>query len=230
MRYIRGLVTVLFKEGATQIERHAAVAAAGGVVIGGVRIAGADGYDLIRIVADTSVRASRSAVGILKSLPQVEEASIERASARLSLRRASDGTAWRQVKQSAVPAVAPDSVPFSAISRLFYPADGGWPYAQDVLMLRFRPGTPVGERSRVISLVSGTVIGGKRDVTAEGGVYVIGLPRDSTQATLLAARGRLRNENAVLTVWLYEFAPVDPANRSPNDRLVLPGQDLQLQP
>lgn len=50
-------------------------------------------------------------------------------------------------------------------------------------------------------------------------VYVIGLPRDTSQATLLAARDVLLRENAVLTVSLYEFLPVNPTNRIPNDGL-----------
>ncbi len=188
------LVLLSFRSGTPQPARHAAITRVGGVVIGGKAGIQMEGWYLIRVASATSMTAIDSVVAKLRANPSVELAG------PFTLGFPDD-----ESRQSAVPATAPDSVPFSAVSRVFYPADGGWPYAQDVLMLRFRLGTPVRERSRVIGLVSGTVIGGKRDVTAEGGVYVIGLPRDTSQATLLAARDALRRENAVLTVWLYYF-------------------------
>jgi hypothetical protein len=206
------IVVVKFHEGTSQSLRQRAVDAVSGQVIGGSRVPKGEGVYYLRIRTATTARRLHTAADVLDALPQVAVVYLLDAAPQ-EVKVFTRGT-----KQSAVPAMAPDSVPFSTISRLFYPADGGWPYAQDVLMLRFRLGTPVAERTRVIGLVSGTVIGGKRDVTAEGGVYVIGLPRDSTQATLLAARDVLRAENAVLTVWLYDFVPLDPTNGETSGR------------
>ena len=252
------IVMVKFREGTAQPLREAAVNAVSGQVIGGIRVPIGEGVYYLRITTASTASALHAAASILHALPQVavvyllDAVPMDQQSsagcARVQVRLDHGGSPiiepiyasgvssycavyglklvswlWTDrvrlkliatgAESPPVRTVAPDSVPFSAISRLFHPPNGGWAYSQDVLMVRFRLGTPVAERSRVLGIVSASVIGGKRDVTAEGGIYVIALPRDSTQATLSAARSILGAEKAVLSVWLYEFMPHGPTSR-----------------
>lgn len=83
-RYVRDVVVILFRATSTQAERQTAVASISGTVIGGHRLFGVDGYYLVRVHGDTSIRSAKSAVAKLRTLPQVEEASLERVHPRTS--------------------------------------------------------------------------------------------------------------------------------------------------
>ena len=112
-----------------------------------------------------------------------------------------------------VPASAPDSLPRTLLvpSRLFTPPfGGGFPYYRDLLVLFFTPGTSLSERSRVIGLVGGTVVGGFPWGGAKGGAYVVRLPADTSQATLLASKAQLVAQTSIKTVTTYfqlSFSP-----------------------
>ena len=100
VRYVRGIVGVLFKIGATQAQRQAAVAAVGGIVVGGSRAGGADGFYLVRLLSDTSVRAPKTAGAVLRGLPQVDWAGEEIMTARPLHLRPHDAAGFQSWKVS----------------------------------------------------------------------------------------------------------------------------------
>jgi hypothetical protein len=75
--YLRDVVTVLFTPGATLEDRQAAVARAGGTVIGGVPMPDGDGVYYLRIQGDTTAGPLLAVIDRLRALPQVAGASPE---------------------------------------------------------------------------------------------------------------------------------------------------------
>ncbi len=92
---LKRVVSVLFRVGATQAERQAAIDATGGVIIGGKRLSSGDGvYDLL-ISDDGSGTQMRQALQTLKSFSQVETAFLNY---RLepSYLRPQEGAGWQK--------------------------------------------------------------------------------------------------------------------------------------
>jgi hypothetical protein len=74
--YWKRVILVLFRAGATQAQRQVAIDSIGGSVVGGIRGVGPDGFYIVYIPkAETSV-ALGEAIACLKSLPQVDLASL----------------------------------------------------------------------------------------------------------------------------------------------------------
>ncbi len=190
-RYVRDVVVVLFRSSATHSERLAAVAAVSGVVIGGYRTFGGEGYYLVRVHGDTSVRSAKTAVTTLRALGQVEEASLESVLPRTPIAgpRAS----------GVVPPLPPHSTP-----RAHFSNRGNWitnpPYIsgtiiRDVLEVHFRMGSSQSVRQSAIESVSGRVLGGIRMYPDGDGLYYIRVP--ATEASLLSAKSLLEAHPAV---------------------------------
>jgi hypothetical protein len=124
------------------------------------------------------------------------------------------------VQQPAVPAVAPDSEPRALMTaaHIVRPPNGqGFDFFRDLLVVRFKLGTALAERTAAISSVAGNVVGGFLDPTSEGGAYLIKLPSDSTQATLIAAEASLRARASVKHIRRHLLLPLGPTYLRPTD-------------
>ena len=120
------------------------------------------------------------------------------------------------VEQAAVPLVAPDSVPLRLLTRVFHPQQG-LDYYENILLVGFHPGTSLPERTRVIQMVGAFVAGGFSFGSLEGGLYLIKLPSDTSQATLLQAESLLRAQASVKRVERYYSMPIKPTYFKPLD-------------
>lgn len=86
-----------------------------------------------------------------------------------------------------VPAQAPDSLPEQTLARLRWVSLApGIRVRQDILIVRFRVGTPQDDRKRAIDAVQGRVIGGIAWGTLEGD-YLVLLPTDTTAGNIQGA-------------------------------------------
>lgn len=206
-RYVRDVVVVLFRSAATHSERLAAVAAVSGVVIGGYRTFGGEGYYLVRVQGDTSVRSAKTAVATLRALGQVEEASLESVLTRTPIagRRAS----------GVVPALPPHSTP-----RAHFSNRANWitnpPYIsgtiiRDVLEVHFRMGSSQSARQSAIESVSGRVLGGLRMYPDGDGLYYIRIP--ATETSLLTAKSLLEAHPTVELVAFVSIGGMRDASR-----------------
>jgi hypothetical protein len=74
-KYIKDVIAVVFRLGATQAQRQIAVDTVSGIVIGGERIA-ADGEYLVRLPHDGTGATVFAAIELLESLPQVYQARV----------------------------------------------------------------------------------------------------------------------------------------------------------
>jgi subtilisin family serine protease len=120
-----------------------------------------------------------------------------------------------------VPAVAPDSTPKGWISAAsIVTPSAGFPYVRGYVLVGFKVGTSVAERGRVVALLRGTVAGGYLDPRSEGGLYLLRLPPDSTDLTLLQAEAQLRQEGAVRFFTRVVVPRIDPTYRRPVDGVV----------
>ncbi|MGQ0765949.1 MAG: S8 family peptidase [Gemmatimonadota bacterium] len=136
-----------------------------------------------------------------------------------------------------VPAMAPDSRPAALMdmSRIHTPSQG-FPFARDLLVVRFFPGTSLAERTAAIHQVNGVVAGGYPDPTSEGGAYLVKLPADSTLTTITQAEAVLRSRQSVRFVWKHHLLEVVPSYIRPTDgqgwerSTWRPGGDLLLTP
>ncbi|MBL8960141.1 MAG: S8 family serine peptidase [Gemmatimonadetes bacterium] len=119
-------------------------------------------------------------------------------------------------EQELVPAQAPDSIPHSLLNRIITPSSG-LKYYHGVLYVGFVRGTTQQEKARVVGLVNGRVVGGRPDPAVDGGMYLLQLPTDTSQATLVAAEVILGAQASV--VWTRRQLRLDvvPAWRRPND-------------
>lgn len=61
VRYQRGILSVVFVAGTTQQTRHALITSIGAIVVGGVGGASGEGEYILKLVADTSLRATMKA-------------------------------------------------------------------------------------------------------------------------------------------------------------------------
>lgn len=190
-RYVRDVVVVLFRSSATHSERLAAVAAVSGVVIGGYRAFGGEGYYLVRVKGDTSVRSAKTAVTTLRALGQVEEASLERSHVRETVTALSN-SAVLQV-------VPPDSVPDEMFADSNFVSDTTYasvPFLRNVLSVVFSDGTPQALRQTILDGVGGVIIGGNR-LSTTNGYYYVRIISARTVVALVAARDILRAHPAV---------------------------------
>lgn len=76
--FMRGIVVVRFRQGATVRERQQAIDAVNGVVVGGKAVGDGEGFYLVRIPSDPDPGQSLmfAAIARLKSMPQVQVAAI----------------------------------------------------------------------------------------------------------------------------------------------------------
>lgn len=185
LRYIRGLIVIHFKRNATPNQRTEAVGLIGGQVVGGFRVAGSDGYYLVRVVRDTSRHSAKGALKKLRTLPQIEEASLEHVLP--SMRATRSG--------GEVPALPPDSTPWSHFTNssnwITNPAYFSGTIIRDVLEVHFRMGVSQTVRQEAIAAVGGTVIGGAKLYNDGDGWYYVLVPIAKT--TLLAAKQSLES-------------------------------------
>ena len=192
------IVLVKFREGTSQSLRQAAVDAVSGEVIGGIRVPVGEGVYYLRIRTATTAGRLHNAFGVLHAMRQV---------ALVYLLDAVPPDVEPPVTSAdvpAIPAIAPDSLPRKLLveSRVVTPSHG-FPYFRDILIVSFRLGTSLSERTRVLARVAATVVGGFPNTVFEGGTYVILLPSDSTQSTLKQAEALLSNESSVHHVNRY---------------------------
>ncbi|HEX6516115.1 MAG TPA: S8 family serine peptidase [Nocardioidaceae bacterium] len=75
--FLKGIVTVLFKDGTSLADRQLAVAAVGGTVIGGTPMPDGEGYYYVLVPDDGSGTQLRQAVQKLQSLPQTRVAALQ---------------------------------------------------------------------------------------------------------------------------------------------------------
>jgi hypothetical protein len=75
--YLRDVILVSFRREATRRERQAAIDAVHGVVVGGKRIQGTDGYYVVRVPAGGSPDRLWEIVGQLRALPLTVDASVD---------------------------------------------------------------------------------------------------------------------------------------------------------
>lgn len=131
----------------------------------------------------------------------------------------------------AVPATAPDSTPagWIADSAIVRPSTG-FPYVRGYLLVGFQLGTSLSDRGRVIAQLSGTVVGGFLDPRSEGGLYLVRLPRDSTNNTLLLAESQLRSESVVRYFERVLIPRIDPTYRQPSEGAVYSSEVWRVAP
>lgn len=99
LRYHRGIITVMFVAGTSQVERQSVIAGVGAVVIGGIAYSSGEGEYILKLVADTSLDATQNARAILKSNPKVFDAGLSYVPSPL-YRRPDDGPDWQSWKIS----------------------------------------------------------------------------------------------------------------------------------
>ncbi len=119
-----------------------------------------------------------------------------------------------------VPAVAPDSVPRALVnpSRVYTPpSGGGFPYYRDILLVGFHPGTSLAERARVVALAGASIAGGYTFKQYEGGLYLLKLPADSSQNTLLTSEIVLRSQASVKSVTRLLVVAIQPSYERPTE-------------
>lgn len=75
-RFLRGVVSVLFVESATQVQREKAITLVGGKVIGGEPAVDHDGFYYLRVPDDGTGAQLQQAVDVLNHLSQVEIADL----------------------------------------------------------------------------------------------------------------------------------------------------------
>lgn len=99
LRYQRGIVTVVFVSGVSQLDRQLTIASIGAIVIGGVPGGAEEGEYILKLVADTSVRATKNAVAALRLNAKVRFAGPNLVASPM-YRRPKDGLGWRAWKIS----------------------------------------------------------------------------------------------------------------------------------
>lgn len=72
LSYVRHHLVVYFHPWASQPQRHTAISAIGGVVVGGQRLAHGDGFYVVRVAADSSAATVDAAVLSLRARPEVQ--------------------------------------------------------------------------------------------------------------------------------------------------------------
>lgn len=180
--YVRHHLVVYFRQSATQTRRQAAIAAVGGVVVGGVRNATGDGYYLVRVTADSSATTVDAAVTLLSARPEVRLASRYHVSA------------VRRTLSGALHAVPPDTVPAWVYDSANFVVDTAYsavPIQRNVLAVFFLPAASTSARQSLIDSLGGVVVGGDR-MSASDGDYYVQFPSVRSIAQLVAIRNRLR--------------------------------------
>lgn len=106
------------------------------------------------------------------------------------------GAALGQVTAT-VPEEIPDTLPADLKSRV----DPRTGVPADYVAVMFRRGTPVYEKTRVVSLVSGHVTGGRRfrEESLLGGYYLVKIPTDGTLNPVFRACDTLNLEPSVVS-------------------------------
>ncbi|MBA4160371.1 MAG: S8 family serine peptidase, partial [Gemmatimonadetes bacterium] len=121
------------------------------------------------------------------------------------------------VQRPPVPPQAPDTLPAGLYDESTIRHNSvciASPVLKDIIVLRFRPGTPQEQRQAAVDLVQGEVIGGRRPTDLEG-QYYIRTPDDGTGERLCQAIDQLRALPQVLVATHEVFA--HPFYRRPDD-------------
>lgn len=174
---LSNILVVSFTEGSDRAERSAAVAAVGGVVVGGLPLL--DQY-LVRVPDDGT------GLGMCRAQLML----------RFSKVIATAEPVMTEVSDHLVPPAPPDSVP-----RAYYRDENVIPAApctmgpllSNILVVSFADGHSLEERSEAVAAVDGVVVGGRPAI----GFYIILVPDDGTGAGLCDAEARLRASPAV---------------------------------
>ncbi len=183
--YVRHHLVVFFRERATQALRQAAIAAVGGVVVGGLRNATGDGYYLVRVTADSSAATVDAAVTLLSAMSEVRLASRYHVST------------IRPTLSGGLPAVPPDTVPAWVYDSANFVVDtvfSAVPIQRNVLAVCFLPGASTSARQALIDSLGGVVVGGDR-MSASDGDYYVQFPSVRSISQLVAIRNRLRTSD-----------------------------------
>ena len=97
-KFVKDVVTVLFRPGTSQGQRTDAIASVSGQVVGGMRIDGADGLYYVRLPADPTNDSVFAAIESLIGHPAVRAASLKFVlfDAVSSLKPGDDATRWHR--------------------------------------------------------------------------------------------------------------------------------------
>lgn len=172
--FLKGVLSVQFDSGATQSEKQAAVAAVGGVVIGGHPLLYSEGFYYLAVPDSGAGAQLHAAAATLRALSQVMTAELVYVG-RTGIRRPNDGIGWR----------AADWTPFDVDS-----ATTNW--APIELQLPLAWGCETGRSTVAIDVVDFGFDGSNYASNVAGGAGVIGMAPGSHGtyvANLLAARG-----------------------------------------
>lgn len=178
--FLTNILTVVFESAASQSERQDAVDSVNGVVVGGRRLFGDDGYYYVLVEDDhpeTPGQALVDAMVALNSLPRVAGA-------------------------SPVQIFSPDSMPSGALADSIYapenrisdPRLGNW-VPRDIVFLSFDPDATQKQRQEAIDLIDGRVVGGVPVHT--GAWYIVRIPSDGTAEPLVQAIRALESLSTV---------------------------------
>jgi hypothetical protein len=187
--FMRGIALVRFALGATQAERQAAVDSVHGSVVGGRRFDSpkGDGLYLICLPASATTADLHAAVDLLNHLPQIRWAMVN----SVFVGYGTDSGQRAESRRPSVPPVPPDSEPGYLYADSSLTRDARWPgapFMRDVVLMRFAQRASQQERQAAVEAVHGTVIGGYPfPLPPKEGMYLIRLPRDTTNDRLFAA-------------------------------------------
>ena len=81
------------------------------------------------------------------------------------------------------------------------------PYRKDIVLVRFKPGTPLAERQAAIESISGQVVGGKLDDDGQDGAYYIRITGGTIDSLVHAVRILQRQPQVGLATWWELFQP-----------------------
>lgn len=95
-RFLRGVVSLLFVEGATQVQRQEAVSLVQGEVIGGEPAVDDDGFYYVRVQDDGTGAQLQQAADALNELPQVEIADLIAPGGTARYQRPNDGAGFQR--------------------------------------------------------------------------------------------------------------------------------------
>lgn len=102
-RFLRGVVRVLFTEGASQAQREAAVNSVEGEVIGGAPGVDHDGDYFLKVMDDGTGAQLHTALTSLRQVPQVEDADLVGPGGGQMYVRPNDGAGWTRADWQVLP-------------------------------------------------------------------------------------------------------------------------------
>lgn len=216
-RCVYDVVDVTFRPSATQAERQAAVELVG-TLESGSRMTGT--Y-YVRIDGDTSLAGLRNALGVLRSLPQVEWVFPHDITAFKTTygQPAQDGPAGQrsEARNNSIPDTVPPGLnlpPRYASSAFLRPCtiSGLSHCVYDAVSIRFRRSATQAQREAAIAAVHGQVEGWSH----AAGEYFIRIPGDTTVAALRNALTLLRSLPQVELAVPYGPLQLSPAVALPS--------------